>query len=289
MKTKRTSPIETLREFLDCADWYGRIPSAKNNDLPGERKMAFWLIHFKQAKKGKSTCKWDPALQEMAEREGLPQLFDVDSRMIKNFDLTGKKIGDLKVIGKAQKFSEFGQTMWICRKHGKLVAANSFDLRRMEVDADYPRIKEEAQHLVGRQLGVWKLLGIYGSDENETTWFCSNLNDPSILKKMTFPPIPVLDNYFNAIAGNVDEYLDSSIGIKVSNLAGQKFGRWTVMGYSHKAVNSECVWTCLCDCGNIGKVAGGKLRAGSSLSCGCFRKDYLSKAVHERLASAVAS
>ena len=61
------------------------------------------------------------------------------------------------------------------------------------------------------------------------------------------------------------------------DLAGQRFGRWTVV---RRALPDECryygsgaVWLCRCDCGNVGTVSGRSLRSGGSRSCGCYRDE----------------
>jgi hypothetical protein len=53
---------------------------------------------------------------------------------------------------------------------------------------------------------------------------------------------------------------------------GQKIGRWTV---EHLVENSgsQKYWFCVCDCGNRGRVRGGALGAGRSLSCGCRKAE----------------
>jgi len=53
------------------------------------------------------------------------------------------------------------------------------------------------------------------------------------------------------------------------DLAGQKFGRWTVIEMA-PSVSSRTAWKCLCSCGKSGVVRTGVLRAGHSRSCGCL-------------------
>lgn len=64
------------------------------------------------------------------------------------------------------------------------------------------------------------------------------------------------------------------------DLTDQRFGRWTVIkkasfvGYGKK----PCVyWMCRCDCGAIRDVMGSSLRAGVSVSCGCFHQDRIAE------------
>ena len=62
------------------------------------------------------------------------------------------------------------------------------------------------------------------------------------------------------------------------DLTGERFGRWTVRKRYH--FNAPCgavCWVCRCDCGAVRIVRGNDLRRGNSLSCGCYRKEFLSK------------
>lgn len=55
------------------------------------------------------------------------------------------------------------------------------------------------------------------------------------------------------------------------NLTGQRFGRWTVLHYSHNNKSSDPIFRCRCDCGDERGVRSDYLRQGRSVSCGCFR------------------
>ena len=46
------------------------------------------------------------------------------------------------------------------------------------------------------------------------------------------------------------------------------YGRLTVLRYSH--TTSGALWVCSCDCGNETVVMGSTLRAGVTVSCGCY-------------------
>ena len=58
------------------------------------------------------------------------------------------------------------------------------------------------------------------------------------------------------------------------NLDGQKYGRLTVLKYSHNKGKTRYM-ECLCDCGNIKAVAVAELRSGGTKSCGCLARDIL--------------
>jgi hypothetical protein len=69
---------------------------------------------------------------------------------------------------------------------------------------------------------------------------------------------------------------------QMKNMSGQKFGRLTVSMHSHtiKRPNGGGgipYWICLCECGKQAVVKGDHLRAGKINSCGCFRREFISK------------
>lgn len=60
------------------------------------------------------------------------------------------------------------------------------------------------------------------------------------------------------------------------DLTGQQFGYLTVIGPPQKR-DKKYYWRCLCVCGNETYVQGRKLRDGLTKSCGCMRKELISK------------
>jgi hypothetical protein len=62
--------------------------------------------------------------------------------------------------------------------------------------------------------------------------------------------------------------------MKRIDLKGQKFGRWTVVELCAQRRNGQALWRCRCDCGGEKDVASFVLRAGNSVSCGCYRVEH---------------
>ncbi len=62
------------------------------------------------------------------------------------------------------------------------------------------------------------------------------------------------------------------------DLTGQRYGRLTVVErlFERKDYLSS-IWVCRCDCGNEAHVFVGNLKNGTSKSCGCLRKEILSR------------
>lgn len=57
----------------------------------------------------------------------------------------------------------------------------------------------------------------------------------------------------------------------IKDLAGQKFGKLTVLEISGRASDRRIIWKCQCDCGNVSNVRGSKLTGGHTKSCGCLQ------------------
>lgn len=61
-----------------------------------------------------------------------------------------------------------------------------------------------------------------------------------------------------------------------NDLTGQRFGRLLVMGAgSRRTKSGGMYWICRCDCGVVKEVSAQALRLGSTVSCGCYNKEYL--------------
>lgn len=64
------------------------------------------------------------------------------------------------------------------------------------------------------------------------------------------------------------------------DLTGQKFGRLTVLHRDTtkpKGHGKPVYWVCQCECGNIKSIYAHNLTMGKTQSCGCLRKEQLSK------------
>lgn len=60
---------------------------------------------------------------------------------------------------------------------------------------------------------------------------------------------------------------------KIKSLLGLKFGRLLVVEFSGQDKNRNSKWKCQCDCGTIKIILGVCLKDGSTVSCGCYRKE----------------
>lgn len=62
---------------------------------------------------------------------------------------------------------------------------------------------------------------------------------------------------------------------KIKDLKGKRFGRLVALTYSEDKTKAKnrIYWECLCDCGNITRVASGHLISEHTKSCGCLAKE----------------
>lgn len=72
-----------------------------------------------------------------------------------------------------------------------------------------------------------------------------------------------------------------SLPARTIDLRGQTFGRWTVREYFGSGANSA-LWSCVCECGNVGNISSQSLRDGRSRSCGCLSSELLSERASHR-------
>lgn len=73
------------------------------------------------------------------------------------------------------------------------------------------------------------------------------------------------------MAGEMLRICAKSMGDQLIDIKGQKFNRWTVLEFGHND-GQKSFWKCRCDCGSIRFVWSYPLRAGTTKSCGCFRR-----------------
>lgn len=68
--------------------------------------------------------------------------------------------------------------------------------------------------------------------------------------------------------------------MKCENLAGQTFGRLTVVEQSGFTKDRKLKWLCECSCGNMHVAVGKDLKSGHTKSCGCYRKEFPNRKTH---------
>lgn len=56
-------------------------------------------------------------------------------------------------------------------------------------------------------------------------------------------------------------------------MAGNNFGRLTVLSYSHNSRDRKAMWNCICNCGKRVIASGKAMRTHKTNSCGCYMRD----------------
>lgn len=64
---------------------------------------------------------------------------------------------------------------------------------------------------------------------------------------------------------------------KFLNRLGMRYGRLLVIEHKVKDKRGKHLWLCKCDCGNEKIVCADNLSSGKSKSCGCLKREFLSK------------
>ena len=64
---------------------------------------------------------------------------------------------------------------------------------------------------------------------------------------------------------------------KFKDITGQKFGRLTALYKLHNNHKEKNYYLCVCDCGNLKEIRGTSLTSGDTKSCGCLRKEKITK------------
>lgn len=62
-----------------------------------------------------------------------------------------------------------------------------------------------------------------------------------------------------------------------SKVNGVKYGRWTVLGDSHRNSCGQMMWNCRCECGTERVVNSSNVKTGRSKSCGCLAVETTKK------------
>ena len=57
----------------------------------------------------------------------------------------------------------------------------------------------------------------------------------------------------------------------------ERYGRLLVVSHAGKDYRNKHLWKCVCDCGNEKIVVSDNLSSGKSKSCGCLKKEFLSR------------
>ena len=122
---------------------------------------------------------------------------------------------------------------------------------------------------VGKQFGRWTVLGPAVNKHKGSSSYVNCRCSCGTIKDVCFAN---LQNGRSTSCGcrkaeMLDEMLRRSAEKRFIDLTGQQFGEWTVVRRAPNQ-NHQTMWYCRCSCGVEKSVNAGRLRDGSSLSCG---------------------
>lgn len=120
----------------------------------------------------------------------------------------------------------------------------------------------------GKRYGKLLVIGRAKVEKQGTYWLCQcDCGNTRIVNTYSFK------------AGNPTSCgCEKRVAHNFIDLTGQRFGRWTVVSRAEKRPSSkQAMWTCKCDCGNMGYVSSQDLRTGISKSCGCYNIEVIKK------------
>lgn len=116
--------------------------------------------------------------------------------------------------------------------------------------------------LTGRVYGNWTVIA-RAKEVSKNHWLCQC----------------ACGNQRKIVAATFTQGRSKSCGCinRLPDFSDHKYGRWTVLSRSSNKANNKDFWWCRCDCGQEKEVMGTDLRAGKSVSCGCYRKECVAK------------
>ncbi len=95
---------------------------------------------------------------------------------------------------------------------------------------------------------------------------------------MSFPatsPFPVPEDMDASLVSEDGKSLKRKYRIR--DLTGMVFGRLSVLERDENSKTGQIRWKCICTCGNIKTVQASNLKNGAAPSCGCLKKEVLSR------------
>lgn len=194
-------------------------------------------------------------------------------------DLTGKRFGHLTVLEKTGQTQDCYR-VWRCRCDcGKEVLVNTRRLKNGVVQ-DCGCIPKETAHrgniaedLTGRVFGHLTVLKRTENKGGRTCWLCRC--DCGREKAVTARDLKA--GKVKSCGCHAHDHEHNRV-----DLTGQKFGRLLALEPTGRRDRKGSVyWKCLCDCGNEAEVTEDALVQGTSLSCGCLKRENQKEIVNK--------
>ena len=191
-------------------------------------------------------------------------------------DLTGQRFGRLVAL-EPEEERKNGQVVWKCKCDcGNTVSVRGANLRNGHTMSCGSCPKEDFPHpgakdLTGLRFG--KLVAMRPTGERKNgfvMWECAcDCGKTTIVRGSS------LTGGYVKSCGCLQRTNNHE---RAKDLAGQRFGRLTVLRLIENRSTGRKTWECQCDCGNTKIVKHNSLISGNTKSCGCLKKDSLTKA-----------
>ena len=179
-------------------------------------------------------------------------------------DLRGKVFGRLTVLYRVK--NKGNAVAWKCQcSCGKIVEVRGNNLTRKNYRTTSCGCKN-GLYLPGMQFGDLTVIEeIENSSPRLYKCKCSCGDE------VVFERTQLTSNVVH-YCGNKNNHIERT---NFNNLAGQVFGRLTVLKPLSKRVDGKVVWLCQCECGNTVEVVSTNLMSGNTSSCGCYHKERI--------------
>lgn len=206
--------------------------------------------------------------------------------MGKLVDLTGRKYGNLTVIGISGK-DKAGHTLWNCKcSCGKDVVVSGTHLKSGHTKSCGCLIKKKSKEvhfidLTGKRFG--RLVAISNTSKDKFggwKWLCKC----DCGKEKEIRGVSLISGNTRSCGCFAKEIAKERVKErksykKIEDLTGRKFGRLTVIKMDNHIKGERVKWICQCECGNIKIVSQSRLKRGEVTHCGCdnpfsYRKQY---------------
>jgi hypothetical protein len=163
---------------------------------------------------------------------------------MRRLELAGQRFGRLTVISLHPERAGDGKSLWLCRCDCGTERVICGAFLRSGHSASCGCLRGHSPiDMTGQRFGRWTAVALYPEKKGKhlmSVCRCDCGNESVV-------------NGQNLRSGK-----SSSCGCAKapSDLAGRRFGRWTVKSFIGKTASDELLWLCVCDCGAHGRVTG---------------------------------
>lgn len=187
-----------------------------------------------------------------------------------NFNLTGRRFHFLTVQGELG-IRRGGNRVWRCLCDcGRYHMVTTHHLTHGQVKSCGCIPSNKPVDLQGKKFGRLTVIGLTEDRKSNgsAVWKCRC----------------DCGNEVNVSSGNLNMGRTVSCGcVRIENLAGQRFGKLSVVKLGRKSGNGDgAFWECKCDCGKECQVQASKLKSGHTQSCGCLHNNLIKDLTGER-------